>query len=163
MMRKREMTLRVNAQRHETELPVNITLLEALRDNLHYYDVKSGCEKGNCGACTVLMDGIAVNSCLVLAGQAEGVEITTAAGLGTQDNPHPLQTAYADLGAVQCGFCIPGMIVASAGLLAENPHPTRDEIRKYLAGNICRCTGYQKAIDALARVAGETADGEKQG
>ncbi len=152
-MRKGEIVLNVNGNMHRVELSANITLLDALRECLYYYDVKSGCEKGNCGACSVLMNGTAVNSCLVLAGQAEGYEITTVLGLGTQDHPHPLQTAYADLGAVQCGFCIPGMILASAGLLAENPHPTRDEIRKYLVGNICRCTGYQKAIDAVEMAA----------
>lgn len=152
-MRKGEIVLNVNGNMHRVELSANITLLDALRECLYYYDVKSGCEKGNCGACSVLMNGAAVNSCLVLAGQAEGYEITTVLGLGTQDHPHPLQTAYADLGAVQCGFCIPGMILASAGLLAENPHPTRDEIRKYLVGNICRCTGYQKAIDAVEMAA----------
>jgi carbon-monoxide dehydrogenase small subunit len=148
-MRKHDMTLQVNGQTHQVELPVNLTLLEALREFLYYYEVKSGCEAGNCGACTVLLDGMAVNACLVLVGQAVGHAITTVSGLGTHDKPHPLQTSYADIGAAQCGFCIPGMIVASAGLLAVNPKPTREEIRHYLAGNICRCTGYQKAIDAV--------------
>ena len=151
-MPKLELTLRVNGQNHRVELPANVTLLDALRDHLYYYDVKSGCEKGNCGACTVLMDGEAVNACLVLAAQAEGHNIVTVAGLGTQEQPHPMQEAYADLGAAQCGFCIPGMIVSSVALLAEKPQPSRDEIRQYLTGNLCRCTGYQKAIDAVEQV-----------
>ncbi len=152
-MRKQEVILNVNGNTHEIYMAPNISLLDTLRDKLYYYDVKSGCETGNCGACTVLMDGQPVNSCLVLAGQAEGHEITTVTGLGTEEKPHLLQDAYSDLGAAQCGFCIPGMIVASAALLEENPSPTRDEIRQYLSGNICRCTGYQKAIDAVEFVA----------
>jgi carbon-monoxide dehydrogenase small subunit len=159
MATKREVTLQVNGRTHQVFLPANITLLDALRDYLHYFDVKSGCEKGNCGACTVLMDDKPVNSCLVLAWQAEGYKITTVAGLGTQDHPHPLQIAFSDTGAAQCGFCIPGMIVSAAGLLIQNPHPDRQEIRKYLSGNICRCTGYQKAIDAIELAAKEVDKG----
>ena len=153
MMQTRELMLQVNNRTHLVQAPANMTLLEALRDTLYYYDVKSGCEAGSCGACAVLMDGRAVNACLVLVGQAAGHEIITVAGLGTQESPHPLQVAYADVGAAQCGFCIPGMIVASAGLLAQNPHPSREEMRKYLSGNICRCTGYQKALDAVEMAA----------
>ena len=151
-MRKIEVTLQVNDQTHFIDIPPNLSLLDALRDHVYAYDIKSGCEKGNCGTCTVLMNGEPVNACLVLAAQAEGYELTTVAGLGNRDNPHPLQDAYADLGAAQCGFCIPGMIVASAALLEENPQPSRDEVRKYLSGNICRCTGYQKIIDAVEQV-----------
>lgn len=162
-MPKLEYTLRVNDKNHLVELPANISLLDALRDHVYTYDVKSGCEKGNCGACTVLVDGEAVNSCLMLAAQAQGHEIVTVAGLGTQGDPHPLQDAYSDLGAAQCGFCIPGMILSSAALLEENPQPSRDEIRKYLSGNICRCTGYQKILDAVEHVADEqVAGGQSQ-
>lgn len=157
-MRKQEVTLNVNGNSHEVYMAPNISLLDTLRDKLYYYDVKSGCETGNCGACTVLMDGQPVNSCLVLTAQAEGHEIVTVMGLGTEEKPHLLQDAYSDLGAAQCGFCIPGMIIASAALLEENPSPTRDEIRKYLSGNICRCTGYQKAVDAVEFVAQQMAE-----
>ena len=152
-MQTRGLTLTVNGEKRWVELPPNVTLLEALRDYLFCYDVKDGCEKGDCGACTVLLDGKPVNACLVLAWQAEGHEITTVSGLGTPENPHPLQRAFAEHGAVQCGFCIPGMILAAKGLLDENPHPTRAEIREGLSGNLCRCTGYQKIVEAVEAVA----------
>jgi carbon-monoxide dehydrogenase small subunit len=150
-------TLRVNGREHHIALAPNVTLLHALRD-LGYTDVKSGCEKGDCGACAVLLDGQAVNSCLVLAGQAEGAEIITNAGLGTTEDPHPLQEAFADAGAAQCGFCTPGMIISAKALLDENPHPTEDDIREAISGNLCRCTGYGqivKAVQAAAEQMGE--------
>lgn len=116
-------------------------------------DVKEGCGTGECGACSVLVDGVQKLSCLMLAAQLEGRNVVTAAGLGTLENPHPVQRAFAEQGAVQCGFCTPGMAVAAAGLLQHNAAPTRDEIRRALSGNLCRCTGYVKIIDAVQAAA----------
>jgi carbon-monoxide dehydrogenase small subunit len=147
-MKPKLITLTVNGRQHHVALAPNVTLLQALRD-LGYTDVKNGCEKGDCGACAVLMDGRAVNSCLVLAWQAEGAEIITDAGLGTMDDPHPLQEAFADAGAAQCGYCTPGMIISAAALLERNPHPTEDEIREAISGNLCRCTGYAQIVKAI--------------
>ena len=151
-MQPKAVTLDVNGRQRHIALPPNATLLHALRD-LGYTDVKSGCEKGDCGACAVLMDGQAVNSCLVLAWQAEGAEIITNSGLGTMDNPHPLQEAFADHGAIQCGYCTPGMIISAKSLLDRNPHPSEDEIRVALSGNLCRCTGYGQIIEAVQMAA----------
>jgi carbon-monoxide dehydrogenase small subunit len=151
-MEPKVVTLNVNGRTHRVALAPNVTLLHALRD-LGYTDVKSGCEKGDCGACAVLLDGKAVNSCLVLAWQAEGAEIVTDSGLGTMDNPHPLQEAFADAGAAQCGYCTPGMIVAAKALLDTNPSPSEDEIREAISGNLCRCTGYGQIIRAIQMAA----------
>jgi carbon-monoxide dehydrogenase small subunit len=151
-MQPRLVTLNVNGREHHVALAPNVTLLHALRD-LGYTDVKNGCEKGDCGACAVLLDGRAVNSCLVLAWQAEGTEIVTDAGLGTMDDPHPLQEAFADAGAAQCGYCTPGMIVAAKALLDHTPHPTEDEIREAISGNLCRCTGYAQIVKAIQMAA----------
>jgi len=147
-MQPKVVTLNINGRIHHAALPPNTTLLQALRD-LGYTDVKNGCEKGDCGACTVLLDGKPVNSCLVLAWQADGAEIVTNSGLGTMDNPHPLQEAFADAGAIQCGFCTPGLIVAAKALLDENPHPDEAQIREALSGNMCRCTGYGQIVKAV--------------
>jgi aerobic carbon-monoxide dehydrogenase small subunit len=147
-MEPKVVTLKVNGRKHYVALAPNITLLHALRD-LGYTDVKNGCEKGDCGACAVLLNDQAVNSCLVLAWQADGAEITTNAGLGTMEKPHPIQEAFADLGGVQCGYCTPGMIIATKSLLDQNPHPNEDEIRDALSGNLCRCTGYGQIIQAV--------------
>lgn len=138
----------VNGRVHYVALNPNVTLLRALRD-LGYTDVKNGCEKGDCGACAVLVNGQAVNSCMMLAWQAEGKEIITNAGLGTLDAPHPIQAAFADTGAAQCGYCTPGMIISAKALLDEIPHPTEAEIREALSGNLCRCTGYGQIIEAV--------------
>ena len=154
-MKPELVTLTVNGRQHHVALAPNVTLLQALRD-LGYTDVKNGCEKGDCGACAVLMDGRAVNSCLVLAWQAEGAEIVTDAGLGTMDDPHPLQEAFADAGAAQCGYCTPGMIISAAALLERNPHPTEDEIREAISGNLCRCTGYAQIVKAVQVAAERT-------
>ena len=151
-MQPKVVTLNINGHEHHVALAPNVTLLHALRD-LGYTDVKNGCEKGDCGACAVLLDGRAVNSCLVLAWQAEGAEIVTDAGLGTMDDPHPLQEAFADAGAAQCGYCTPGMIVAAKALLDRNPHPTEDEIREAISGNLCRCTGYAQIVKAIQMAA----------
>ncbi|MGD8997144.1 MAG: (2Fe-2S)-binding protein [Anaerolineae bacterium] len=151
-MQPEVITLHVNGHGHEVALQSNVTLLQALRD-LGYTDVKSGCEKGDCGACAVLLDSKAVNSCLVLAWQADGAAIVTNAGLGTLDDPHPLQEAFADAGAAQCGYCTPGMIVSAKALLDRHPNPSDGEIREAIAGNLCRCTGYTQIIEAIKRVA----------
>ena len=151
-MQPRVVTLNVNGREHHVALAPNVTLLQALRD-LGYTDVKNGCEKGDCGACAILLDGKAVNSCLILAWQAEGAQIVTDAGMGTMDNPHPLQEAFADAGAAQCGYCTPGMIVSAAALLKRNPNPTEDEIREAISGNLCRCTGYGQIVKAIQMAA----------
>ncbi len=124
--------------------------------------MKNGCAKGDCGACAVLLNGQAVNSCLVLAWQADGAEIITNAGLGTMDDPHPLQAAFADTGAAQCGYCTPGMIVSAKALLDKNPHPDEAEIRDALSGNLCRCTGYGQIIAAVQMAAEKMADVKRE-
>ncbi len=152
-MQAREIALKINGRQHRVFLNPNATLLEALRD-LGYTDVKNGCEKGDCGACAVLLDGQAVNSCLTLAWQADGATVVTAAGLGTAQRPHPLQEAFADTGAIQCGYCTPGLIVSAAALLDRNPEPDEAGIREALSGNLCRCTGYGQVVQAVQAAAG---------
>jgi len=139
--------LTINGRLHEVALATNVTLLTALRD-LGYTDVKNGCEIGECGACAVFLNGEAVNSCMVLAHQADGAEIVTNAGLGTMKDPHPIQEAFADAGAIQCGFCTPGMVISTKALLDRNPDPSEEEIRDALSGNLCRCTGYGQIVSA---------------
>jgi aerobic carbon-monoxide dehydrogenase small subunit len=161
-MNPKVITMTVNGRKHQVALLPNVTLLRALREQLGYTDVKNGCEKGDCGACTVLLNGKAVNSCLVLAWQADGAEIITNAGLGNSTNPHPIQEAFADVGAAQCGYCTPGMIMAAKALLDEIPHPTEDQIREAISGNLCRCTGYGQIITAIQMAAEKMAgEGEK--
>ena len=150
-------TLNVNGRTRHVALEPHITLLRARRD-LGYTDVNNGCEKGDCGACAVLLSGEAVNSCLVLAWQVDGAEIMTNAGLGTIDAPHPLQKAFADYGAVQCGYCSPGMIISAKALLDHNPDPSEEEIRESLSGNLCRCTGYGQIYEAVKAAAAEMRD-----
>lgn len=125
------------------------TLLEVIRNRARLTGTKKGCDLGECGACTVIMDGRAVNSCCIPALMAEGAEITTIEGIGTKERPHPLQQAFVDAGAIQCGFCTPGMILAAKALLDKNPSPSRGEIREALSGNLCRCTGYTKIEEAV--------------
>ncbi len=161
-MDRKTVRFKVNGVEREVSLPPNVTLLRALRD-LGYIDVKNGCEKGDCGACAVLLDGKLVNSCLVLAWQADGSEILTASGLGTLDRPHPIQEAFADTGAVQCGYCTPGMIMAAKALLDENPNPTEEEIREAISGNLCRCTGYAQIVEAVKEAARRIAEGGGSG
>jgi aerobic-type carbon monoxide dehydrogenase small subunit (CoxS/CutS family) len=156
-VKRREITLTINGRTHAILLDSNTTLLTALRD-LGYTDVKNGCEQGECGACAVLLDGEPLNSCMVLAHQADGGQITTNAGLGTLDRPHPIQEAFADAGAIQCGFCTSGMIVATKALLDRNPNPTDAEIRDALSGNLCRCTGYGQIISAVRLAAERLSD-----
>src|SRR5512142_236815 len=141
--------LRVNGQEYNVYAPVYKTLLEVLREDLDLTGTKHGCELGECGTCTVLVDGEPVLSCLALPIELQGREITTVEGMADGAVPHPLQTAFAELGAAQCGYCTPGMLLASKSLLDKNPHPSRDEIREALSGNLCRCTGYAKIYEAV--------------
>ncbi len=145
-------TLDINNRKETASFPPHRTLLEALRA-LGHMEVKSGCEKGDCGACAVLVDGVAVDSCLTLAWTVEGLRITTITGMGDPGAPHPLQQAFAETGAAQCGYCTPGFIVAAQSLLAENPEPGEDDIRLALSGNLCRCTGYTKIFEAVEQAA----------
>lgn len=149
MPKEKTITLQINGREREISVPPHRTLLEALRA-LGHVEVKSGCEKGDCGACAVLMDGMAVDSCLTLAWTAEEKQIITVAGLGGGENLHPLQQAFSDGGGVQCGFCTPGMIIAAKWLIDQNPNPSEDEIRFGLSGNLCRCTGYTKIVEAVS-------------
>ncbi len=152
MVEEKRITLEVNGEGRDVTVSANWTLLDALR-HLGHIEVKSGCEKGDCGACAVLVDGQAVDACLMLAWTAEGRAITTVAGFGGPDDPHPLHTTFIDHGAVQCGYCIPGMIVAAKALLDENPEPSEEDIRRGLGGNLCRCTGYTRIFTAVREAA----------
>ncbi|HWJ03232.1 MAG TPA: (2Fe-2S)-binding protein [Verrucomicrobiae bacterium] len=145
----------VNGKEFSLNIKGNERLIDVLRDHLGLTGTKEGCGEGECGACTVLLDGDAVNSCLVLAAQAHARSITTIEGLGTRRNPHPLQTAFVTEGAVQCGFCTPGMILSAKALLDKNPKPTALDIKSTFAGNLCRCTGYDKIFRAIQRVVEE--------
>jgi carbon-monoxide dehydrogenase small subunit len=147
-MKPEVITLNINGRTQHVALAPNVTLLAALRD-LGFTEVKCGCEKGDCGACAVLLNGEAINSCLVLAWQADGADILTAAGLGTAEQPHPLQAAFADTGAIQCGYCTPGLIISAKALLDRTPYPTEHEIREAIEGNLCRCTGYGHIVNAI--------------
>jgi aerobic-type carbon monoxide dehydrogenase small subunit (CoxS/CutS family) len=142
-------TLTVNGREYELDIPDNMTLLEALRGELELTGVKDGCDRGECGACTVLIDGSPFRSCMMLAAEAEGRKIVTIEGLAPSEGLHPLQTAFVENQGVQCGFCTPGMILTASAFLEENPHPTRDETARAISGNICRCTGYTKIIDSI--------------
>nr|WP_302650630.1 (2Fe-2S)-binding protein [uncultured Agathobaculum sp.] len=139
----------VNGRPVELLVAPNRTLLEVLREDLGLTGVKHGCDDSNCGVCTVIMDGKAVKSCSILIGQAEGTKVTTIEGLEGENGLHPLQKAFIEHFAIQCGYCTPGMILSAKALLDENPHATEDEIREALHGNLCRCTGYKKIIEAV--------------
>jgi carbon-monoxide dehydrogenase small subunit len=150
-MSQHSISLIVNGTEERLQVPSNMTLLHALRDKLGYTGTKNGCEAGECGACTVLVDGEPVNSCLILAAELDGREITTVEGLAVGGQLTPLQQAFAELNAVQCGYCTPGMLMAATALLQRNPKPTEIEIQEALVGNLCRCTGYQRIIDAILK------------
>ncbi len=157
-------TLRVNGDTHEAAVPTHFTLLETLRYTLGLTGSKQGCDKGDCGACTVWLDGAPTLSCITPVWEAEGREVTTVeglAGLRTAPGvPHPLQDAFDVCGAAQCGFCTPGILMSAAALLEENPAPTREEVKEALSGNLCRCTGYTKILDAV-ELAARTLRGEE--
>jgi carbon-monoxide dehydrogenase small subunit len=146
---KRLIALTVNGVHHELAVMPNKTLSQMLRQDLNLLGTKEGCGIGDCGACTVIMNGRAVNSCLVLAAQADGSDITTIEGISEGESLHPIQQAFVDHGAVQCGFCTPGMILSAKSLLDGNPDPCEEDVRLALAGNLCRCTGYQKIVEAV--------------
>jgi len=146
--------LTVNGERREADVWAGESLLYVLRERLGLPGSKNACEQGECGSCSVLLDGRLVCACLVLAAQADGHELVTVEGLAEDGELHPVQAAFAETGAVQCGFCTPGFVVATADLLARSPNPTDDEIREALSGNLCRCTGYAKIFDAVRLAAG---------
>lgn len=150
--------LTVNGEKKKWRISPSETLLNVLR-RYGYRSVKRGCNEGYCGTCTILMDGKAVKSCVVLAGQAHKRELITIEGIGDMNNPHPLQTAFVENGAVQCGYCIPGMVLSAKALLDENPAPNEDDIKEAIDGNLCRCTGYVKQIEAI-KTAAEKMRGE---
>lgn len=151
---------KINYKEYEFDFSPNKTLLHVLREQ-GFTEVKNGCEEGECGACTVLLDGLPIPSCQILAASAVDKEILTVKALGTQHNPHIIQKAFAESGAVQCGYCTPGMILATYALLKQNPNPTEEEITRALDGNLCRCTGYVKIIDAV-KLAAERIRGEER-
>jgi aerobic carbon-monoxide dehydrogenase small subunit len=147
-------TITINGEPREADVWPGESLLFALRERLGLPGAKNACEQGECGSCSVLLDGRLVCACLLLAAQADGHEVVTVEGLAQGDEPHRVQEAFVEAGAVQCGFCTPGLVVATADLLARNPAPTEDEVREALSGNLCRCTGYAKILDAVRLAAG---------
>jgi len=155
---KQMMRFTINGKIYEEEIDVRRTLLEALRENFGLTGTKRACNEGECGVCTVLLDDKPVASCLVLAVEAQGKRIETVEGVADQDVLHPLQQSFLDHGAFQCGFCTPGMLMTAKGLLAENPHPTEKEVRHSIAGNLCRCTGYNKYVEAILDASDKTRD-----
>jgi carbon-monoxide dehydrogenase small subunit len=156
-------SITVNKEHHQLEVEPYETLLEMLRSRLELTGTKKCCGEGECGACTVIMDGRAVNSCIILAAEADGSEVLTIEGLSEEGKPNALQRAFLDSGAVQCGFCTPGMIMAAHYLLLNNPDPTEEEIREGLSGNLCRCTGYRTIVDAVRAAAKSALGAEPEG
>jgi carbon-monoxide dehydrogenase small subunit len=154
---RRRIDVTVNGRARSIEVAPHHTLLEVLRDDLGLSGTKECCLVGECGACTVLVDGVSVDSCLMLAVEADATTVTTVEGLAAGDRLHPLQQAFLDTGAAQCGFCIPGQLISAQALLSLNPHPTREEVEEGLAGNLCRCAGYEQIVEAVlaAAVAGD--------
>ncbi len=150
---KKNVVLLINGNRYEMEIAPQATLLEVLRDHIGLTGAKEACDGGECGACTVLCDGKAVLSCLLLALEAEGKSITTIEGLAENGELSPIQKAFVDEGAIQCGYCTPGMVLSAKALLDHNPRPSRDETRKGMSGNLCRCTGYTKIVAAIEKLA----------
>ncbi len=146
---KKIINLTINDQEYEIAVEPNKTLSDLLRYDLNFTGTKKGCDTGDCGACTVILNGDAVNSCLVLAVQANEAVIETIEGLATDKGLHPIQKAFVEKGAIQCGYCSPGMIMSTKNLLDKNPNPTEEEIRRGISGNLCRCTGYQKIFEAI--------------
>jgi len=152
--------LKVNGREVEVSMPPLTSLAQLLREHLGLTGTKISCNEGECGSCTVIMDGKTVNSCLVPAAQAEGADVWTIEGLSQREKLHPMQDAFLRHGAVQCGYCTPGFILSGVSLLRENPNPTEEEIREAIAGNLCRCTGYQKIIEAIKSCAEEAGKGK---
>lgn len=158
---KRIATLKVNGELHEVAVPVHFTLLETLRYGLGLTGSKQGCDKGDCGACTVLLDGEAILSCILPVWEADGSDVCTVEGLAGATGLHPLQEAFDSAGAAQCGFCTPGMLASAADLLSRNPEPTREDIAEALSGNLCRCTGYTKIFAAVELAAAAIRTGRR--
>lgn len=152
---KKQLSLRINGDIHELIVFPHKTLLEVLREDLGLTGAKESCGEGACGSCTVLLDGLPVRSCLLLAAEAEGREITTIEGLASQGKLHPVQEAFVEHHAIQCGFCGPGMILTAKSLLDHNPDPSEEEIRHAISGNVCRCTGYAKIVEAVKAASGK--------
>jgi carbon-monoxide dehydrogenase small subunit len=148
-MKTYQIEFTLNGEQRQVAVAAHETLLDVLRNKLGATEVKNGCGKGDCGACAVILDGTAVNSCLTLAFQANGKEVTTLRGIGTEEKPHSLQKSFVEHGAIQCGFCTAGMIVSAKALLDQIPRPSRDEIKEAISGNLCRCTGYKKIVEAI--------------
>jgi carbon-monoxide dehydrogenase small subunit len=146
-----KISFNVNKKYYSITVPLNITLLDILREKLGLTGTKKGCDKGECGACTVIFNGVSANSCLILAPQVDGADIITVEGIGNAAHPYIIQKAFVEEGAVQCGFCTPGMVVSSYYLLSKNKKPTDDEIRESISGNLCRCTGYIKIFNAIKK------------
>jgi len=142
----------LNGKEIEVEAPPHWTLLRLLREKLGLTGTKEGCGIGECGACTVLLDGLPVNACLILVPKVEGKRVETVEGIGSRESLHPLQRSFIEQGAIQCGFCTPGMLMSAKALLEKNPKPTREEIKEAISGNLCRCTGYQQIIEAIEAV-----------
>lgn len=157
---KRLISLKINALEYEVAVRPNRTLLELLREELFLTGTKEGCDDGSCGCCTVLLDGSPVRSCLYLAVEAENREVTTIEGLAEQEKLHPVQQAFVDHGAIQCGYCSPGMILTAKALLDENPAPSEQQIRQAISGNLCRCTGYNKIVSAIKAAGGYEKGGD---
>lgn len=151
---KKVLALKVNGDTHEVLISPNMTLLEVLRDKLGLMGTKRGCDLGACGACTVLVDGEAYLSCIMLAMDAAGREVTTIEGLSGNGQLHPIQKSFVDVGGLQCGFCTPGIVMTAKAILDEEPKPTEESIKKKMAGNLCRCTGYKKVVEAVMDAAG---------
>ena len=148
-------TLNVNGDTHELYLDTRRTLLDVLRNDLGFLGAHRGCDSGDCGACTVLVNGLPVTSCMMLAVDWDGAEVLTVEGILSDGELHPIQRALIDKGGIQCGFCTPGFVMNAVSLLKENPHPTETEVRAWLSGNLCRCTGYVKIVEAVMSIAGE--------
>jgi carbon-monoxide dehydrogenase small subunit len=156
-MANQTITVKVNGATERLDVPANMTLLQMLREKLALTGTKNGCEAGECGACTVLLDGEPVNSCMVLAVEVDGCEVLTVEGLAPEGELSPIQQAFAEHNAVQCGFCTPGMLMSAHALLQRNPDPSEAEIKQALVGNLCRCTGYVRIIRAVRAAAGQAA------
>ncbi len=150
---KKRISVTVNGERYDKEVPPSKSLLDFLRTDLNLTGTKEGCGEGECGACTIVLAGRLVDSCLILAVEADGEKIETVEGIGCNGQLHPLQKAFAEIGAAQCGFCTPGMLMAAKYLLDHNPHPTAEQVTKAVAGNLCRCTGYGTIVDAVLSAA----------
>jgi len=152
-MKKSQIKIKVNGEWHEFTVPNKRTLLEVIREDLHFTGTKKMCDAGECGSCTVIMDGMVVNSCIVLAVDANGKEIATIESLSQIGTLHPIQEEFVTKGAIQCGFCTPGMILSAKALLDQNPNPTEMDVKKAIAGNFCRCTGYVRIVNAILSAA----------